>query len=249
MNTLVAQSACDPANTTIPPIPYGYCRCGCEQKCSIAKYTINRLGQKKGEPKHYIHGHNTVKPRLQNRIVIVGGKRYRTMPTTRGMEAIVNISEYRRVARHRWHIETSGKDKDHLILYACTYIDGKKVSMHNFILRVPDGEEVDHRNGNGLDNRRCNLRPSTHAQNSAGQRRHRDGSSQYKGVSLGPWKTWISQLHHGHKQYYLGNYREEKKAALAYDAKARELFGKYGRFNFPRVGETGLDGTIRRRKR
>ena len=101
--------------------------------------------------------------------------------------------------------------------------------MHRLILGCGPGEEVDHRNGNGLDNRRGNLRPATHALNQANVRRVR-AKSGFKGVSRWvrpsprPWRAHITVKG---RMKFLGAFATPEEAARAYDAAARELFGEF----------------------
>lgn len=103
-----------------------------------------------------------------------------------------------------------------------------------------EGKEVDHRNGNGLDNRWTeNLRVATRRQNLQNKvKQRKGGSSQYKGVSyvLGTWHASICVRGVGMS---LGQFKLEVDAACAYDEAARKHFGEFARLNFPRPGEQG----------
>lgn len=110
--------------------------------------------------------------------------------------------------------------------------------MHRAILVAPSGAEVDHINGNGLDNRRSNLRLATVNMNRWNMNGRRSAST-YKGVSLVPdgsgmWRARICFLS---KKQELGKYDNEADAARAYDRRARELHGEFARLNFPGLGE------------
>lgn len=89
------------------------------------------------------------------------------------------------------------------------------------------GLEIDHANGNTLDNRRCNLRLATPSQNSA-NRHVTLARSGFRGVTfdkeLGMWRA---SIRHNRKQIYLGSYLTAQEAALAYDREARRIFGKF----------------------
>ena len=107
------------------------------------------------------------------------------------------------------------------------------VKMHRLIMGSPKGMVVDHINGDTLDNRRSNLRVCTSQQNSFNARAQ-TGTSKYKGVSKNsrcPGKPWYAYIRHNYKSINLGNHQNEKTAAMAYNRKAKELFGDYARLN------------------
>lgn len=100
-------------------------------------------------------------------------------------------------------------------------------------LLCPSNHHVDHINGNPLDNRRANLRPCTAQENHRNKRRHKDGSSNFKGVSLGKNGKWSGQIWDGKKLHHLGMFTNEHDAARAYDRAARVMFGEFAKLNFP----------------
>jgi hypothetical protein len=113
-------------------------------------------------------------------------------------------------------------------------IGGKRttIRMHKLIT---GWDRADHRNHNGLDNRRENLRPATFSQNTWNQRK-RAGicSSTYKGVT---WhklnKRWMAHIRADKRDYHLGYHDSEREAAEAYDIAARQLHGEFAVLNFP----------------
>lgn len=86
----------------------------------------------------------------------------REIPVKGGYVALVDDSDYERVAAHKW---TYLKAKGSLTIYARTSIARRTVYMHRFILGEPQGLVVDHEDGNGLNNQRSNLVPKTHQAN------------------------------------------------------------------------------------
>jgi AP2 domain len=94
---------------------------------------------------------------------------------------------------------------------------------------------VDHRNGDGLDNQRHNLRPATQPENLANTG-SRGGTSRYKGVSWDRRRNkWRAGIMNNRQLYHLGMFTDEDEAARAYDAAAIELQGEFARPNFPAV--------------
>ena len=106
---------------------------------------------------------------------------------------------------------------------------GGNLYMHSLITGFA---EVDHWDGDGLNNRRSNLREVTHAQNMGNARKQYGCSSQYKGVYWGG-KKWQAQIGVNHGTRYLGRFVNEEDAARAYDAAALEAWGEFARLNFP----------------
>lgn len=112
--------------------------------------------------------------------------------------------------------------------------DQKQLLLHRWLLNVTDpAVQVDHKNGNPLDNRRENLRPATRAQNNMNARKRAGStSSRYKGVSwYRPGSKWRACIQVDHKQVSLGYYDDEISAAEAYNSAALSLFGEFARVN------------------
>ena len=101
------------------------------------------------------------------------------------------------------------------------------------IMNPPKNMAVDHINGNGLDNRRSNLRICTPSQNSLNRKPHRNSSSRYRGVSFNKKSgKYVAQIIFNRKNRYLGIYENEIDAAIAYENAARELHGDFFRSQF-----------------
>lgn len=115
----------------------------------------------------------------------------------------------------------------------------RKLTMHGFLTGY---DLTDHINGNGLDNRRVNLRPVTTRQNAQNER-SRGGASQFKGVTRATRKEggrWQARIRTADgRRLHLGTYLTEVEAAVAYDNAARSLHGQFAALNFPRSGERG----------
>lgn len=107
--------------------------------------------------------------------------------------------------------------------------------MHRQIMQLHNDNDMvcDHINGNGLDNRKANLRQATYAQNSWNRGKNRVPSySKYKGVSLhGTDRKWQAQICVHGKRIYLGRFNSELEAAMAYDAAAVKYHGRYANVN------------------
>lgn len=112
---------------------------------------------------------------------------------------------------------------------------GKSVAvfLHRAIVRAPRDRLVHHRYGNLLDCRQCALLVATHSENSGGWRRRTGrSSSKYRGVVLhAQTGKWQAQLKHRDVNYYLGLFDSEEAAALAYNRKAVEVWGRFAHLN------------------
>lgn len=142
-----------------------------------------------------------------------------------GQVAIVDDEDFEKVNQRQWYKGTRG--------YAEAKANGKSVFMHRLILDAPVGMQVDHANQDKLDNRKCNIRLATASQNAANRNKRVDSSS-YKGVRK-KRRKWRAEIDKGGKTHYLGYFISAKKAALAYDMKARELYGEFARPTFPNL--------------
>ena len=134
--------------------------------------------------------------------------------------------------RYNWSVFKSGEK-----FYARRKkkIDGisKIFLLHREIMKAKNGQEVDHINGDGMDNRRENLRLCSHRENMQNSvKRKNDAASIYKGVHLCK-NRWRSQIKINGKQIHLGNFDHELDAAKAYDGAAIRFFGDFARPNFP----------------
>lgn len=131
-----------------------------------------------------------------------------------------------------WRFSIIAKPRTQYVRAAC----GRGASTYLHRLILADAAIVDHINGNGLDNRRINLRSCTRAQNSRNMRAPLLGSSRYKGVRQFAGK-WRASIRLSGTRIHLGTFATEEEAALAYDAVAAEHYGDFAFLNFPR--ETG----------
>ena len=112
----------------------------------------------------------------------------------------------------------------------------KQINIHNVILDHDPNKSnliVDHINGNVLDNRKCNLRLCTRAENARNAKKPKSNTSGYIGVSKSG-KKWQAQISLNGKTHYLGTFEDKIEAARARDRKAIELYGEFARLNFPR---------------
>lgn len=149
-----------------------------------------------------------------------------------GMFAKCDWDDWPRVMGYWWRLSTErGSTRYAQAHDSHDTLKRKRVAMHRLILSAGDGDVVDHINGDGLDNRRSNLRIVTIQQNAFNQKHH-GGSSRYKGVSYradsGTWRAYITN---DGKRRYLGTFASEDDAASAYNNEAERLFGEHAKLN------------------
>ena len=134
------------------------------------------------------------------------------IPLTQGKVAIVDDDNYTKLSGFCWHA-----NRNRNTIYAGHYDreKGGNIPMHMEILTVPKGMSIDHINGNGLDNRRENLRIVTCRQNM--QNLHIPKSSKHPGVDWNRQKKkWRAYIHLNKRKRHLGFFDDEIEAATAY---------------------------------
>lgn len=122
-------------------------------------------------------------------------------------------------------------------LHSCGYaVSHDGTYLHRALAKPPAGLQVDHVNGDRLDNRRCNLRVTTATGNSRNSGASRRSTSGFKGVSKTRGGRWRAYINIQRRQRTLGVHATAELAARAYDAAAVRLYGEYARLNFGAAG-------------
>ena len=147
---------------------------------------------------------------------------------SQGKFAIVDDEDFDFLNQWKW---CAAKNRN--TYYAYRADNGKNIYMHRLILNAPAGIEVDHRHGNGLDNRRSEIRLCTHAENQHNYRKQSEATSQYKGITWNKhMKKWRVQIRSDGKHIDLGHFSNQIEAAHAYDEAARKYHGEFANTNF-----------------
>ena len=157
------------------------------------------------------------------------------IPLSLGLFAIVDDEDYERVSIFKWSAKKS-KNTYYAIRKEKNLDTGhrKTVLLHRYIMGVNESSiHVDHIDGNGLMNVRCNLRLCSSQQNSMNRKPYSSTESGYKGVRKASNRSWMAMVIKSKVRYYLGVFSTPEQAAHAYDQKAKELFGEFARLNFP----------------
>ncbi len=143
-----------------------------------------------------------------------------------GLFALIDDEDANVVRKYKW---TLHKGKNTNYVRAC---GPRKIYMHRLIMAAPKHSEVDHKNRNGLDNQRSNLRLCTRQQNCCNKKLKSAKTSLYRGVSFKSGK-WRVQITVNQQVMHIGLFQDEMEAARAYDARVQKCFGEFATLNFP----------------
>lgn len=145
---------------------------------------------------------------------------------TKGQKCMVDDSDYNFLSCINWYAERRRNGK----FSACNGTFGR---MHRLIMSYDPNVEIDHIDGNPLNNQRRNLRLCTHKQNCQNKGKSRRGTSIYHGVYMHPInKNWIARIKPDRKGIHLGSFKDQESVAKAYDAAAKIYFGEFANLNF-----------------
>jgi len=153
------------------------------------------------------------------------------VPLTKGYEAILDASDAHIVDGFNWQVNIM-KAKKHPLIYAQRQVGRRTIMMHRSIMAPESDLFVDHRDGNGLNNRRSNLRLVTQSQNLCNQRLSSTNTSGFKGVF---WSEYVGkryvQIELNGKKKCLGHYADIQDTAAAYAKASKDLHGEFGRIS------------------
>jgi hypothetical protein len=153
--------------------------------------------------------------------------------TSNGVVILVDEDDLERLSKFRWF---TYKGKTNRTAYAARsdYTTGsrRQISMHRYILGASTHEEVDHINGDGLDNRKQNLRVCSTKENNRNKPRPKNNTTGYKGVSYHARDlVYCAYIRVDRKLKHLGSFKTAEDAALAYNKAALKYFGDFARLN------------------
>lgn len=149
-------------------------------------------------------------------------------PLSNGHNAFIDSDDLEKVSNFKWYARKGKRG-----VYYATSTLHKNVHMHRLILGVTDRKVfVDHKDHNGLNNTKENLRAVTNSQNMMNSRPNKNTTSKYKGVYWAKDKgKWTAQIKINSKMKYIGRFHIEDDAAIAYNEMAKEYFGEYAYIN------------------
>jgi hypothetical protein len=146
------------------------------------------------------------------------------LKTSNNYKFLISEKDKDRVEQFKWSVTVGS--------HGHKYIQGSN-HMHlcRFLLQAPKGFEVDHINGNILDNRRENLRLCTLAQNRLNKRVYKNSKSGVKGVFLRPSGTYRAELRAFGKRYRSHAVKTKKEATILYNEMALKYHGEFASLN------------------
>jgi len=142
---------------------------------------------------------------------------------------LVDDSEYQKVIKYKWTVVS----KNGIAFYAQRHFNHKTISLHRFIMGDPDSF-VDHKNQNGLDNTKDNLRPCDRSQNARNSRIPKNNKSGYKGVCYMNnryGKKWRASIFIDGRGKTIGHYHTSTDAARAYNEAAIKYHQEFASIN------------------
>jgi hypothetical protein len=159
---------------------------------------------------------------------------------TQGKVALIDDEDFELVSKYKWHAHNDGHT-----FYAETKVwnGGVKIKlrMHRLIMNAKEDEVIDHRDRNGLNNQKSNLRSCTHSQNNTN--RVGIGKSSFRGVSIKirkhkskngtikEYSYWLASIQINGKSKSLGYFKTEVEAALRYNEEAIKVHGEFAYLN------------------
>lgn len=149
------------------------------------------------------------------------------VPLTKGQFMLIDDADAPLLLKWKWQARSNGGGK----WYACRNWEGAKgvtgrIYVHRLLLNAPDGLDVDHANGDSLDNRRCNLRVATRAQNLANSR-PRNPRSGFKGIYPHGKHGWVAKFIQNGQRVHVGTFPSLREAVLAYNHAVMEWQGDF----------------------
>lgn len=159
------------------------------------------------------------------------------IPLTQGKFALVDDEDYEAISKYKWRLLSQpGKNTCYAVRtkWRPETKDCRDQRMHRQLLGITDSKTfVDHKDGNGLNNQKNNLRICTASQNLANARVSKSNSSGLKGVS---WhkaaKKWQAYISFDKKRIHIGLFENINDAGAAYDKKAVQIYGAFAKTNF-----------------
>ncbi len=149
------------------------------------------------------------------------------IPLTQGLVALVDDEDFEYLNQWKWYTGKS-KNTSYALRTDRAFGTKKTLRMHRVIMNTTENMDVDHRDRNGLNNQKSNLRNCTKQQNGMNKKEYSNTSSKFKGVSWYPrHKKWVAYISFKRKRIFLGYFNSEEEAAKVRDVASKEFFGEF----------------------
>tara|TARA_R110000796_G_scaffold9452_10_gene32215 strand:- start:872 stop:1411 length:540 start_codon:yes stop_codon:yes gene_type:complete len=171
-------------------------------------------------------------------ISIIGDKAF--VPLTQGFCAVIDADDLGKVEGYCWHVFI---DKSNIYARRTAHLDDgtkKTIQMHREIFGCDEVPVVDHRDGNGLNNIRANLRACTQVQNARNLKKYKSNSTGFRGVQPHGKGKFRAQIRNNKKLVHLGIFETAELASQAYETAKSDLHGEFVRPNFQAKPVGGL---------
>ena len=157
------------------------------------------------------------------------------LPLSRGMVSVIDFDDFEKVGRIKWKAQRRGRGGLFHAAQSVRNTDGSQTTRYLHQILYPSWKRTDHKNGDGLDNRKENLRECSHQQNLRAYCRKRAGaSSLFRGVSrYARDQKWQASIRVNGRSYGVGVFVSEADAARAYDKAAMKFGFEKEALNFP----------------
>ncbi len=213
-------------------ILFGFCHCECGRRTTLSCYQQPKDHLFRGLPNMFCYGHKRASRRHPESIgpFKIDGVYCCLLPLNSGQWAVIDAEDFGRISGFTWRAVWKKKCNT---FYAVTNPPRqagqprKSITLHRLLLGVGQGEDIDHRNHNGLDNRRRNLRPCSDSDNNGNMVLSSANTSGYKGVF---WherrKRWIAGVQR-EKKVYRREFKKVEDAVSWHREMTLVLFGDF----------------------
>lgn len=153
-----------------------------------------------------------------------------------GLKVLMDVEDVQILVDYTWY-KHHNKNNNTIYMRGWNKNTRKKEMMHRVIIKAEKGKQVDHINGNTLDNRKSNLRICNHAENIRNRGQRKNSNTKHKGV-FKSGKKWGANIGYENNRYYLGVFETQKEASLAYNKAALKYHGEFAQLNTVEGGKS-----------
>jgi hypothetical protein len=214
------------------PIPRGLCHCKCGMPAPLVKFNLYGRGLFKGQPRQFINGHQRkIRLPIEDAVPFkIEGVYCRLIPLSGGIYAIVDAVDYIWLMQWKW---TAMRGRYTWYAYRLDWSDMAhpvSISMHRAIAQPPDGKQCDHRNGNGVDNRRKNLRDGDGTEQRWNSKTQINNTSGYPGISrCEQTQSWKVRINVRGREIWLGRHKTLERAIAVRKSAEEKYVGEWVR--------------------